>query len=324
MLSAIIPTRDRANFLALCLDSINAQTLPVEQFEVLVVDNGSTDDTKQVVESFRRRCPNVRYIYDATPGLHVGRHRGMNAARGDVLVFADDDIEAFPTWLAAIDDAFSDPKVALVGGNNLPKFVGAPPDWLLELWAEPGHIGGRCLASLSILELPEGVREIDPMYVWGCNFAIRKEVLMKAGGFHPDGMPRELIRFRGDGESHVSRWISKQGLKCMFHSGASVYHKVTSERMTLRYFHQRGFNQGISDSYTKLRSRSAQVWITTRLPYQVARWAWRKVKAASKQAQINAATDALRSGYREGFSFHQDAYRADPEVREWVHRKQYY
>ena len=77
MLSVIIPTRNRADFLQLALQSLQSQTLPADLFEVLVIDNGSTDNTEQIVASLQQQLGNVRYFFDPTPGLHVGRHLGM-------------------------------------------------------------------------------------------------------------------------------------------------------------------------------------------------------------------------------------------------------
>lgn len=326
MISVIIPTRNRAEFLSATLESLIAQTLSSDAFEVLVIDNGSTDDTTTIARSFVSQLPQLRYLHEPEPGLHAGRHKGMLAARGDVLVFADDDIEALPTWLSSIRDAFSDPTVAMAGGNNLPCFTGPPPGWLIRLWQRPVHDGGRLFAPLSILELPDGIRPISPSMVWGCNFSIRKEVLLAAGGFHPDAMPRELIRFRGDGETHVSRYVTTRGMKCLFHSGATVRHKVTPERMDFAYFHQRGFNQGISDSYTTLRQgplassplrRNTLLRATGRV--------WRTLKALfDADREARHALSELQAGHREGFAYHQQEYRKDAALRDWVHKPQYF
>ena len=181
---------------------------------------------------------------------------------------------------------------------------------------------------MSILELPDGVRGLSPYYVWGCNFAIRKDVLLQAGGFHPDGMPEEMLRFRGDGETHVSRWVRDKGLKCLFHSGASVYHKVALERMSHGYFRKRGFSEGISDSYTQLRGEDLRTSLQGYLPYRAARWGWRRLGALASRLRMDAnvrqALDGFRIGYDEGFAYHQNAYHTDEQVREWVHRERYF
>lgn len=326
VISVIIPSHNRAELLAGALDSLVGQSLPQASFEVLAIDNCSDDHTADVVARFSARIQNLHYLYEAEPGLHAGRHKGMLAARGDFLVFADDDIEALPTWLSSIRDAFSDSTVAMVGGNNLPYFTAPPPGWLSRLWERPAPGGGRLIAPLSILELPDGIRPISPSIIWGCNFSIRKEVLLAAGGFHPDAMPRELIRFRGDGETHVSRYVAAKGMKCLFHSGASVRHKVTPERMNFAYFHLRGFNQGISDSYTTLRQDSIMSSPPRRnMLLRATGRVWRTLKALSDtDRDARRALSELQAGHREGFAYHQQAYREDAALRDWVHKPRYF
>jgi glucosyl-dolichyl phosphate glucuronosyltransferase len=328
MISVIFPSRNRVGLLFAALESLRAQHILSEEFEILVIDNCSTDSTAVMVKKFTKTLVNVRYYYEPEPGLHAGRHRGMKEAKGNILVFADDDIEAQPSWLQTLADVFSDPDVAMAGGNNRPLFLQTPPPWLESLWNRRARNGGRSLPALSIQEWPEGRYPISPYQIWGCNFAIRKSILLAAGGFHPDGMPKELIRFRGDGETHVSRYVAENRLKCLFDSGATVYHKVTPERMTLAYFRQRGFNQGISDSYTQLRGETIQPAKRHSVAYRAARWGWQKLRQLSASGpadrEAKRALDAQRIGHREGVAYHQAAYRDDPEVRAWVHRDHYF
>jgi hypothetical protein len=180
------------------------------------------------------------------------------------------------------------------------------------------------LPALSLLELPAGpARDFNPACVWGCNFSIRKQTLLAAGGFHPDGMPEQLLHLRGDGESHVTRYVGERGLRCRFHPGASVYHKVTPERMTLAYFRARGFRQGISASYTALRAGQPPG-----APWPRLRFAWQGVRARltaylaadpeAQQAQLEFVT-----GLRAGYAHHQHMYRTRTELREWVHKPTY-
>ena len=323
----IIPTLNRADLLNSALDSLTKQVLNTAEFEVLVIDNGSTDHTREVVTRFNDRLTNLSYYHETEPGLHNGRHRGLKESQGDLLVYADDDIEALPTWLSSVVEAFSHPDVAMVGGNNLPMFLEQPPGWLQRMWERPGLDGGKVLSSHSIIELPGAMREFSPSYVWGCNFAIRKSVLMAAGGFNPDGMPKDLIRFRGDGETHVSNYVESSGLKCLFHPGASVYHKVTPGRMTAAYFRQRGFNQGVSDSFTALRAshmKNASFQASHGLGYRMARWLYRKVKVwRIRDAEIRRVIKEEGAGYAEGFAFHQGFFKTDSELRAWVLKENY-
>lgn len=328
MISVIIPTRNRAELLDCALRSITLQTLPRSDYEVLVVDNGSTDGTAQVVAAHKSVHVNLGSVYAPKPGLHAARHEGMTVSKGEILVFADDDIEAQPTWLQTVSQCFSDSCVAMVGGNNYPKFMVAPPWWIRNLWNRNRWFGYKAIPALSVLEFLWGRHEISPYWVWGCNFAIRKDVLLAAGGFHPDGMPQDLIRFRGDGETHVSRFVADSGMKCVFHPGASVYHKVPASRMTYQYFYQRGYNQGVSDSYTVLRDAKFQVNDGP----SFCRMAWHKSRQLLREDvdRFFLCKDACRAlqsykiGHHNGYAYHQKMYQEDANVREWVHMERYY
>jgi glycosyltransferase involved in cell wall biosynthesis len=312
-LSIIIPTRNRAKYLERALVSIVAQTYSPEYFEVIIADNGSTDNTSEVYQAFKEKLHNLCYYNDPQPGLHVGRHLGLKKARGDILVYADDDIEAFPTWLEGIAEAFEDPQIALVGGKNLPKFEAEPPDWIKQMWKEDQH-GNRELGYLSILDLGDKIKEISPFYVNGCNFSIRKSVLLEAGGFHPDGMPEELIRYRGDGERHISRFILGQGYKALYHPKASIYHLVPISRMTEDYFCKRAFNQGISDSYTNIRNgHKTKSW----------KMFLRKFKHGLQLSFGNKRTAKIKAAYCKGHEYHQQEVRKDTTLYEWVMKARY-
>ena len=342
MLSVVVPTHNRSRKLELALRSFEKQTLARHHFEIIVVDNGSTDDTRFVVAN-SAKGENVKYFYNASPGLHVGRHVGFREAKGDILVYVDDDIEAFPTMLEAIDDAFKRSDVALVGGKCIPKFESEPPQWLAAMW-QPNAEGDRVLSALSLIDLGDDPKEIDPRFVFGCNFSIRRRVLSKAQGFHPDGMPEQLIRYRGDGETYVANFIAAKGYKAQYVPLASVYHWVSSNRMTADYFCLRAFNQGISDSYAAIRRdrgiglpsfAPADPQPTPSMPTlrRLAGRIWLRGKKAllSMREFIvrSAVAEKKRSkeiadAYQNGYKFHQSAAREDENLRAWILRADYW
>jgi glycosyltransferase involved in cell wall biosynthesis len=330
ILSVIIPTRNRSKVLFGALESIATQTCDSTLFEVIVVDNGSTDSTRDIVDLFVGKIQNLRYYYEKSPGLHVGRHRGLEQAKGDILVYADDDIEAFPTWLEGIAEAFEDKNVMLVGGKNLPKFEADPPDWIMNMWLNV-HPEGNILGYLSLLDLGDSIKEINPCYVFGCNFSIRKSVLSEAGGFHPDAMPRELIRYRGDGESYVSRYILDHEYKTLYHPKASIFHMVPKARLSEDYFLHRAFIQGISDSYTQLRKNGGP---DRTLLHFLKKWNWRfsihKAKMFLRSSIQNKSltendfiTLRLSKVNWRGYLYHQNEVRKDQELLKWVMKKDY-
>ncbi len=315
MLSVVIPTHQRPDLLEIALDSLQYQVLPLVEFEIIVVDNSPDSSAESVAAIFQKRLGNVRYIREVSPGFHTCCHRGVQEAHGDILVFTHDDVQATETWLASIARNFEDPKVALVGGNCYPDFRDVVPTWLTKLWKR-SVFGGHAIPWLGLLALPTGRRSINPHLVWNCNLAVRKDVFTAAGGFHPDYMPPHMVRFRGDGSGPVSDFVIKQKLLCIFDSEASVHHAVLSERMTREFLERRAYDQGVVDSYVHLRNNRCE-------PLRASSF-----KAYLKAFQPEGPTlvqlrDALITNYRQGFSDHQQLYKADPEVKAWIHRASY-
>lgn len=327
-LSIIIPTRNRADVFFNTLKSIENQTLDQSLFEVIVCDNNSTDNTAGVASSFASKFQHFKYIKTLDPGLHVGRNRGFQEAKGEILVYVDDDIEALPEWLYSINTAFEDPAVMLAAGKNLPKWEEVPPDWALKMW-EPNQNGDRVLGYFSILDLGEQIKEINPYYVFGCNFSVRKSVIVETNGFHPDGFPQEIIEYRGDGESAVSAYIIKKKYKTIYHPKASVYHLVPKSRLSIDYLKKRGFNQGVSDSYTSVRNATSQAswkfFNTKSVLKRVLRHILRtfRKKVTKPVSEVNIYHNAMAEGRTEGYSFHQKKVKDNPELKAWVLKDNY-
>ena len=317
ILSVIISTRNRGELLKAALKSLTLQTMPCDSFEIIVVDNGSTDNTRQAVESFQQKLRNIRYFYDSTPGLHVGRHLGMKMAKSDILVYADDDIEAFPTWLQAIAESFQNQDVVLVGGKNLPKFEEEPPEWIKKMW-KPDKNGHRIISYLSVLDLGDEIKTIYPYLVFGCNFSIKRATLLEAGGFHPDAMPQEMLRYRGDGETHVSKFIESMRYKTIYNPNASVFHVVPQNRLTEAYFCKRAYLQGISDSYTQIRNRNIIQDSAFSRVFNYLRLLRKKYRLYA-----NARQRHIESHYYQGFLMHQNSVTEDKNLYEWIIRANY-
>lgn len=298
------------------------QTLSPNRFEVIVVDNGSDDGTENVVSLATEFCPFcIRYLQVNAPGLHAARHAGMNNTTSDLLVFADDDIVPTDTWLEGVHEGFTVHGAQMVGGKNLPLWESPPPRWLYEKWRQ-GDSTGRCvLAYLSVIDLGDEVQNVSPLMIFGCNFSVKRSLLEEARGFHPDAMPDELIHLRGDGESHVSRHMISMGVPAFYHPKASVFHRVTPQRMTIEYFGKRAFNQGISDSFSNLRGvvtrdkpgKIRQRLMARLLKLRVTNRLLRIVLSPKRYVDI-----VTEDAYWRGFDWHQRRVEHDEEMQRWV------
>ena len=320
ILSVVIPTRNRAPLLQRVLDSLLVQSYPADLYEVIIVDNGSKDQTASVCGLFSKQFPNARYYFDDRPGLHVGRHVGMREGQGDVLVYADDDIRAFPSWLAGIAESFEDSQVALVGGKILPEFEIEPPNWVETLWEKTPS--GKILTYFSLLDFGEEIREISPFYVFGCNYSIRKSILLDLKGFHPDGMPEELILLRGDGETAVAKAILDHGYKTIYNPRSSVYHYITKDRMTLEYLYRRAYAGGISSSFSEIRKQGSlgQFGFIGTIEHLIRKL---HVSLSCFLSDHYKVKYAIEMGYLDGYKFHTESARRDHRLLEWILQENY-
>jgi len=323
--SIIIPTLNRSASLRITIESLLALNSRNIDHQILVIDNGSTDDTRQTVENIIKCNPfrQVHYYFEPVPGLLSGRHRGVFESSGEILVFADDDIQADPGWLEAIAEAFRDSRVHLVGGKNLPRYQTPPPNWLDAFWHRDGDLN-QCF-FLSLLDFGDQIRQIDPLYVWGLNFSIRRETFFAAGGFHPECVPQDLQKYQGDGDTGLAWKVRDRGYKVIYQPRALVWHVVPGHRLTVDYFEQRMFSAGVSDSYTAIRRNGGLCYDWTK------QWPLPQVKRLIRSISARLSSDPyapvrqkVRSAWLNGYMFHQNEARKDPELLKWVLRENYW
>ena len=254
-ISVIIPTRNRAQYLSKTLQSLLKNT-PLSSAEIIIIDNGSTDNTEEIALNFIKNDSfDCRYIYEPTPGLHVARNLGAQLARGKILSYLDDDIFVGQHWLQSIVESFQKyPDLALLGGPCIPFWEAPPPDWILSM-KTPTPKRGWVLDQLSLIDLErDTISPCSPWHVFGCNFSVRKTILFDANGFHPDGMPAHLIRYRGDGESHLSKYIEKNNLLTLYHPHCYIEHRVPQSRLSSSYIKSVEIRNVYSQCFTECRA----------------------------------------------------------------------
>ncbi|MEO5917518.1 MAG: glycosyltransferase family 2 protein [Luteolibacter sp.] len=171
--SIIIVTRDRADDLRLTLTAMREIRIPTGfEAELLVIDNGSTDATAEVVRSCEIPGLPVRYILETQPGLSRGRNRGLAEAKGDIILFTDDDVRPPADWLAGMcEPILSGNADAVAGGVRI-----APN--LLRPWMSPMH--------RSWLASSEWLNRGKPQSMVGANMVFSRNVLEKVPGFDPE------------------------------------------------------------------------------------------------------------------------------------------
>ena len=181
MISVIICTYNREKFLYDALKHVAANNFPTESYEIVLVNNNSTDNTAQECERFSRDYPavNFRYFIEVNQGLSHARNRGIIESSGNVLVFLDDDSFVKPDYLANLqDNLMNHPEAMAFGGKITPLFeTGAEPQWLSK-WT---------YSWVSAIDKGDHVTQFEGnSYPIGANMGFRKECLDQCGNFNTE------------------------------------------------------------------------------------------------------------------------------------------
>ena len=287
-LSLIVPTYNRSDLLMRALGSFLRQSLPSDRYEIIVVDNNSTDRTKAVVEEAAARHPAhaVTYLFEQRQGLHHARNRGILMARSPVVVFGDDDIVAEERWLESIEQEFlRNDRTGVAGGMILPAWDGIPEPWIYDYGTEKVHPVFAYLDYGNVRQVLENGR-----YVYGCNFAIRRELAIEAGGSYPDVFPPRLQHLSGTGEYGLIRFVRKMGYDVVYLPDALVHHMANRSRATLEYFtdrYERWAVEAAYDAFREQKKLAAAKGLARSAFLQI----WRSLSA--DPGKINATYDAV-------------------------------
>lgn len=236
-ISVVVCTYNRADLLPDCLRSLAEQTLDPHRFEVIVVDNNSTDNTKQVVADFLHKYSHFRLVEESRQGLSHARNCGWKEARGEYVAYVDDDARAVPDWIERIVHNFAEivPKPIAVGGEIHPFYDVPPPAWFtddfeLRTW---GNMSG-------FLRPPKLMIGFS-----GSNMAFQRRVLEAYEGFSSSfGM--KGAEFGIGEETDLFFKIHLKEPYFWYDPAIRVYHLTPARNMKVRYRARRAFCAGRS------------------------------------------------------------------------------
>jgi len=237
-ISVVICTYNRSHGLERVLGHLAEQKPPSGlEWEILAIDNNSTDGTPETVRRFAREHPRlvVRYVFERTQGLSFARNRAVGEARGELLAFTDDDVLIDGGWLAAIGDILPRREFLGFGGKVIPQMPHDIPGWLVLKGPFALNKGG-VIVSHDLGNEFKKYAEKDPRPV-GANLIFRRSAFERFGLFRTDlGKRGDQIFFGEDVE--FSARIEAGGAGMLYVPHAIVYHPVESARLTKRVFRQ--------------------------------------------------------------------------------------
>ena len=246
LLTVAICTHNRAPYLDKALASLLRQTADAASFEILVVDNASTDDTRSVVERSRALRPDIRYVHEARLGLSHARNRAIAETGTPVIAFLDDDAIASHPWVERLVHCFTrvDPRPAAVGGPIHPIWEAPRPSWLPD----------SMLGYLTVLERPGGSTHLDlsRQLIFGANMAFDRQALVDVGGFSTQ-LGRIGNRLLSGEEMLLLRHLHGRGACGYYDADAEVDHHVAASRLTKSWFYRRIYWDGMSTALINIQ-----------------------------------------------------------------------
>jgi glucosyl-dolichyl phosphate glucuronosyltransferase len=243
--SIIIPTYNRGKNLRETLKALSEQDNPGCKFEVIPVDNNSTDDTKDVILEFAKSAPiPIRYTHEKMAGSAYARNAGFRQAKGEIIGLIDDDIIVGKNWVKEITSPYVDSNVGAVGGKiNLEWRNGSPPAWFdpYQSW-------------LGVLDYGPTIRNLNPgEHINAGNYSIRRNTLFEAGGYPPCDAPGDKLI--GDGECGLNSKVWESGKQIIWNPHAEVQHINNAQAITIHYMRKRSRHHGMGAAYSLFREK---------------------------------------------------------------------
>lgn len=236
-ISVVVCTYNRADVVLDSLISLVEQSMSPKKYEVIIVDNNSTDNTKYVIEEFIGDHPeyNFHLVKESSSGLSYARNCGIRHSNGEIIAFIDDDSSADPRWLDELYTGFiSHHQAILIGGKVLPRWEDYPPDWINQ----------NLFSYFSLLDLGEEEREFKfDEHAIGTNFAVKKSVFAEIGDFNVK-LGRKGKLLIGDEETELQQRLILSGYSTWYIPSAIVSHKVPRKRMSHHYIFSRAYGTG--------------------------------------------------------------------------------
>jgi glucosyl-dolichyl phosphate glucuronosyltransferase len=239
--SVVICTYNRSGWLDATLQSLSGITT-TRPWEIIVVDNNSADETPSVIARHTAvSAVPVTYVFEPRQGKSHALNTGIARAAGDIVVFTDDDVEVHPTWLDEACDAFSrESGIDYVGGPVTPKWEAPAPTWF-------DHLRSDLWGTLAILDYGPTpfIFEDCQRVPLGVNMAVRRRLVDRVGGFHPE-LGRRGASLLGQEQAEFFSRARACGVRGLYVPGMKVRHCVPAARLTLGYFLRWWFWKGVS------------------------------------------------------------------------------
>ena len=246
-ISIIICTYNRVLYLPKCLEHLKNQDSKASDYEIIIIDNNSTDKTAEISKKFISENPelNIRYILEPTSGLSHARNKGINESRGEIICFIDDDGFVFPDYVKNLRKTLEDnPNINAFGGKIYPMYESQRPKWMTR-WLQP---------LLSVIDKGNKIVLFKGNhYPIGANMGFRRCLIEKVGFFNTN-LGRKGNSLLGGEEKDFFFKIKKLNEPIFFLPSVIIHHVIPDNRVTPDYIRRMGIGIGISERVRTLNN----------------------------------------------------------------------
>jgi len=242
--SVVICTYNREQHIERALESLIPQTASKEDYEIVIVDNNSTDNTPEIIKNFEKKYPDyhIQTAVETNQGLSFARNKGIELAKGEIISFIDDDAIARTDFVEnIIRNTQQFPSHYAFGGKVLPKY---------EKEKEPEWMSPYIERIISIVDMGDEIKSFDKTYPVGCNMFFRREIFDKIGKFNTN------LRLRSD-DKYIFMKIKEAGYEVLYFPDVVVQHFIDDFRTTREYIVKVSRLNGKSE-YIRLDTLDAQ------------------------------------------------------------------
>lgn len=262
--SAVICSYNRARFIIDAVESIFNQDFDKSRYEVIVVDNNSSDNTLQLLAQYQKEHPgyNFRFVTETRQGVAYNRNRCAQEAQGEIVAYLDDDSKAQDGWLKTITDFFdSHPDVYSIGGKITPYFLTGIPDWYSKYFF--GLVG-------KFDQGPQVKQLTGQRYPCGANMAFRKKVFNEIGYFNT-ALGRSGTGLLANEEKDIYMRILQHGNKVFYLPSVEVLHAVENNKFDKDYVRRHSMGIGGGE---RLRLKGNNAALVKKFLEYVAKWGY--------------------------------------------------
>ena len=239
--SVIFCTYNREKYIYKAMESIALQDYPRDKYEIVLVNNNSTDSTEELCKIFREKYPDIAFTYciEKEQGLSYARNRGIRESRGELLVYVDDDATVFTDYLKGYDDFFEKyPAELVAGGPIIPYYEVTPPKWISHY--TEALLTAYLYKGEKIIPFKQG------RFPGGGNACYRAEVFEKFGLFNVELGRKGYSLISAEEKDFFSRLFAEKK-KVWYVPKAGIYHYIPAQKLTEAHFKKLTYSIGVSE-----------------------------------------------------------------------------